>query len=89
MIEIRGLMKKFGRREVLKGIGFSAGAGEPITLLGPNGAGKTTLMRVICGYLAPDAGSVRICGPCHMKTTGPAFCASSATCPKTRRFIRK
>ena len=62
MIEIRGLMKKFGRREVLKGIGFSAGAGEPITLLGPNGAGKTTLMRVICGYLAPDAGSVRICG---------------------------
>lgn len=62
MIEIRGLMKKFGRRGVLKGIGFSAGAGEPITLLGPNGAGKTTLMRVICGYLAPDAGSVRICG---------------------------
>lgn len=62
MIEIRGLMKKFGRREVLKGIGFSAGAEEPITLLGPNGAGKTTLMRVICGYLAPDAGSVRICG---------------------------
>lgn len=62
MIEIRGLMKKFGRREVLKGIGFSAGAGEPITLLGPNGAGKTTLMRVICGYLAPDAGNVRICG---------------------------
>lgn len=62
MIEIRGLMKKFGRREVLKGIGFSAGAGEPITLLGPNGAGKTTLMRVVCGYLAPDAGSVRICG---------------------------
>lgn len=62
MIEIRGLMKKFGRREVLKGIGFSAGAGEPITLLGLNGAGKTTLMRVICGYLAPDAGSVRICG---------------------------
>ena len=62
MIEIRGLMKKFGRREVLKGIGFSAGVGEPITLLGPNGAGKTTLMRVICGYLAPDAGSVRICG---------------------------
>lgn len=62
MIEIRGLMKKFGRREVLKGIGFSAGAGEPITLLGPNGAGKTTLMRVICGYLAPDVGSVRICG---------------------------
>lgn len=62
MIEIRGLMKKFGRREVLKGIGFSADAGEPITLLGPNGAGKTTLMRVICGYLAPDAGSVRICG---------------------------
>lgn len=62
MIEIRGLMKKFGRREVLKGIGFSAGAGELITLLGPNGAGKTTLMRVICGYLSPDAGSVRICG---------------------------
>lgn len=88
MIEIRGLMKKFGRREVLKGIGFSAGAGEPITLLGPNGAGKTTLMRVICGYLAPDAGSVRICGLSY-ENDRPAFCASSATCPKTRRFIRK
>ena len=57
-----GKTNNIGRREVLKGIGFSAGAGEPITLLGPNGAGKTTLMRVICGYLAPDAGSVRICG---------------------------
>ena len=62
MIEIRGLMKKFGRREVLKGIGFSAGAGEPITLLGPNGAGKSTLMNMITGYLAPSSGDVFILG---------------------------
>ncbi len=62
MIEIRELVKNFGKREVLRKVSFSAGAGEPITLLGPNGAGKTTLMRIICGYMTPDAGSVRICG---------------------------
>ena len=46
MIEIRGLMKKFGRREVLKGIGFSAGAGEPITLLG-TGCGQRADLRPV------------------------------------------
>ncbi len=62
MIEIRELSKKFGRRAVLDGVSFAARPGELITLLGPNGAGKTTLMRILCGYLAPDAGSVSVGG---------------------------
>ena len=62
MIEAQGLIKNFDRRRVLDGVNFSAQSGELITLLGPNGAGKTTLMRLICGYLAPDAGAVRIDG---------------------------
>ncbi len=62
MIEVNGLVKTFGRRQVLKNIAFSARSGELITLLGPNGAGKTTLLRIICGYMAPDAGSVTVDG---------------------------
>ena len=62
MIEVENLEKKFGKIKVLKGVSFSAEAGEPITLLGPNGAGKTTLMRILCGYLTFDGGTVKIDG---------------------------
>ena len=62
MLEVQNLVKSFGKRRVLEEVSFVAREGELITLLGPNGAGKTTLMRLICSYLAPDAGTVRING---------------------------
>lgn len=62
MIEIQKLIKNFGSLQVLKGVNLSAQKGELITLLGPNGAGKTTLMRIMCGYMFADEGSVLIDG---------------------------
>ncbi|MBR1648294.1 MAG: ABC transporter ATP-binding protein [Alphaproteobacteria bacterium] len=62
MIEIRGLVKKFGSFTALDNINFKVQKGEIVTLLGPNGAGKSTLMRCICGCLLPDAGEILIKG---------------------------
>jgi len=62
MIEIEGLTKKFGPIAAVAGITLSASKGDVLGLLGPNGAGKSTTMKMIAGYLAPDAGHVRICG---------------------------
>ena len=61
-IEVRNLAKSYGAIRALAGVDFKVGRGEVIGLLGPNGAGKTTLMKVLTGYLEPDAGDVRIHG---------------------------
>ncbi len=61
-IEVRELAKRYGTIRALAGVGFQVGRGEVIGLLGPNGAGKTTLMKILTGYLEPDAGDVRIHG---------------------------
>lgn len=61
-IAITGLTKFYGATRALGGVGFSIAPGEVIGLLGPNGAGKTTLMKILTGYLEPDAGSVRVHG---------------------------
>jgi len=62
MIEIAGLTKRFGPIEAVAGIDLAVGRGEVLGFLGPNGAGKSTTMKMITGFLAPSAGSVRICG---------------------------
>ena len=62
MIEIAGLTKRFGPITAVAGIDLTVGKGEVLGFLGPNGAGKSTTMKMVAGYLAPDAGFVRICG---------------------------
>ena len=62
LLEARGLRRRFGRREVLKGLDLGVASGEVVGLLGPNGAGKTTAFRVLMGFLAADAGGVRFLG---------------------------
>jgi ABC-2 type transport system ATP-binding protein len=62
VIEVEGLSKCFGSRQAVDGLNLSARAGEIYGFLGPNGAGKTTTIRMLLGILAPDAGSIRICG---------------------------
>ncbi len=61
-IELRHIVKRFGRQLVLDDVSFTVGKGEIVGFLGPNGAGKSTTMRIITGYLKPDAGEVRVCG---------------------------
>jgi ABC-2 type transport system ATP-binding protein len=62
MLEIRGLTKRYGDREVLCGVDLDAAAGRVVALLGPNGAGKTTLVSIVAGLRSADAGSVHIGG---------------------------
>ncbi len=62
MIEVSGLVKRYGPVTAIEGVTFSVGSGEVFGLLGPNGAGKTTTMRIICCVIPPDAGSVVVAG---------------------------
>ncbi len=58
VIEAKDLRKSFGDREALRGVSFSARAGELLGVIGPNGAGKTTLLSILAGIRPPDGGSV-------------------------------
>jgi ABC-2 type transport system ATP-binding protein len=61
-IEVSGLKKSYGAREVLHGVGFRVEAGEVFALLGPNGAGKTTTVEILEGYRGRDEGTVQVLG---------------------------
>jgi heme exporter protein A len=61
-IEVDGLTRRLGEREVLSDVSFSLQAGQTLVVFGPNGAGKTTLLRVLASLLAPHAGSVTVLG---------------------------
>lgn len=62
MIDLRDLEKRYGETQALRGVSFEASRGEILGVLGPNGAGKTSCLRILCGYLEADAGSVRVDG---------------------------
>ncbi len=61
-IELSRITKRYGSRTVLRDLSLSVRDGECFTLLGPSGCGKTVLLRLIAGFEAPDAGTVRIDG---------------------------
>ena len=58
LLEVRGLVKFYGRRCVVNGVDFQVDAGEVVGLLGPNGAGKTTSFRMTTGQITPNDGQV-------------------------------
>ncbi len=62
MIEVSGLVKRYGSFEAVRGVSFTVGSGKIVGLLGPNGAGKTTIMKVLTGYHRPSSGSARVGG---------------------------
>ena len=62
VIEISGLVKKFGATVALDGLDLTVEQGEVHGFLGPNGAGKTTTLRVLLGTVRADAGSARVLG---------------------------
>ena len=61
-LAVRSLHKRFGKREVVRGVDFSMRNGEVAGLLGPNGAGKTTIFYTIVGFYRPSAGDVLLNG---------------------------
>jgi ABC-2 type transport system ATP-binding protein len=61
-IQVHGLRKAYGKREVLHGLDLDVPEGEVFALLGPNGAGKTTTVEILEGYRARDAGEVSVLG---------------------------
>jgi ABC-2 type transport system ATP-binding protein len=62
MIEIEGLVRRFGDLTAVGGVSLKVAKGEVLGFLGPNGAGKSTTMKMITGFLAPSEGRITVCG---------------------------
>ncbi len=58
MVKVSHIRKKYGRREILKDVGFEGEKGQIISLVGRNGCGKTTLLKILSGVLSPDGGYI-------------------------------
>ena len=54
LVELKGIVKKFGQNTVVNHVDLLIRDGEFFTLLGPSGCGKTTLLRMIAGFNDPD-----------------------------------
>jgi len=61
-IEVKGVSKRYGSFDALKGIDLTINSGELVALLGPSGSGKTTLLRIIAGLETPDSGAILLHG---------------------------
>src|ERR1041385_6968539 len=62
VIRVRGLVKRYGRRDVVRGIDLEVHRGEIFAFLGPNGAGKTTTVEILEGFRERSDGDVRVLG---------------------------
>lgn len=61
-VEVNNLTKIYGEQKAVNQVSFKVAKGEIVGFLGPNGAGKSTTMKIITGYLLPDAGEAIVCG---------------------------
>jgi len=61
-LEARDVVRSFGSFRAVRGVSFEIPKGSFFSILGPSGCGKTTLLRMIAGFLEPDAGEIRIGG---------------------------
>jgi len=59
-IKVKGLVKHYDEQKALDEVSFEVHPGEIVGFIGPNGAGKTTTMKILTGYIMPDAGEARI-----------------------------
>src|SRR5687768_2856950 len=61
-IVVTQLLKQYGEQKAVDNISFQVNKGQIVGFLGPNGAGKSTTMKMITGYLQPDAGTISVAG---------------------------
>ncbi len=61
-VDVRALVKHYGKVEALRGVDLRVGRGEMFALLGPNGAGKTTLFSILATLRTPTSGEARVLG---------------------------
>lgn len=79
LLEATGISKTFLHVQALDNVDFRVYPGETVALVGDNGAGKSTLMKILCGALQADSGSVHIDGhPVHFRTPRDANAAGIA-----------
>src|SRR3954470_4027935 len=62
VVQVRGLAKRFGDVEAVRGVDFDVHRGETFGFLGPNGAGKSTTIKMLCTLVAPTGGSATVSG---------------------------
>ena len=67
-IRLRGVVKRYGSIEAVKGLDLDVPVGTCVGLLGPNGAGKSTTMRMLTGQARADEGEIRVLG--HLLPAG-------------------
>ena len=67
VIEVSGLVKRFGPAAVVDDLSFAVGPGSVTAFLGPNGAGKTTTLRMLLGLVRPTSGAATIWGQPYQK----------------------
>ncbi|MFI1092582.1 ATP-binding cassette domain-containing protein [Streptomyces sp. NPDC020917] len=69
LLEVADIRKRFGGVEALRGVSLTIADGEVVGLMGDNGAGKSTLMKVLCGAIRPDSGTITMAGrPLSMRS---------------------
>ena len=81
MIIARGLRKRYGELEAVRGIDVTVERGEAFGFLGPNGAGKSSTMRMVAAVSPPSGGELRILGM-DPATQGPRIRARLGVCPQ-------
>ena len=86
MLKVRGLKKRFGDLQVLKGIDLDVHEGDVISILGPSGSGKTTLVKLLLGFYAPNKGAIRV-GNVLLKDMNPHVWRAHTGCVMQDGFI--
>lgn len=71
ILEVKGLCKKFGKTEVLKGIDFELEQGQVMSIIGSSGSGKTTLLRCVAQLETADCGSITVDGSTIFDSSAP------------------
>lgn len=84
MIAFDGVRKRYGRREVFRGLDARVAAGRITALVGPNGAGKTTLLKLVMGLARADAGRIRV--GAHVLDGTPRYRADIGYMPQIAHF---